>query len=79
VKSSILNETPRSFYWFLLNRKQLQILAKIEAQVKKAMSGEASGHDWWHVARVAANAARIAKAEPKADPFIVPPRRCCTT
>ena len=54
-----------------MNRTQRKILAQIEASVKKAMSGEASGHDWWHVARVAANAAKIAAAEPRADPFIV--------
>lgn len=51
--------------------KQRQILKKTGAYVKKAMSGEGSGHDWWHVARVAGNAALIAKGEPKADPFIV--------
>ena len=53
-----------------MSPKQRQILKKIEAEVKKTMSGEGSGHDWWHVARVASNAAKIAQAETKADPFI---------
>jgi len=51
--------------------KQRQILKKTAAYVKKAMSGEGTGHDWWHVARVSANASLIAKGEPMADPFVV--------
>jgi uncharacterized protein len=51
--------------------KNRLILQKIERSVKKAMSGEASGHDWWHVARVRQNALKIARSEPKASRFLV--------
>ena len=48
-----------------------QIIKKIRAHVEKAMLGEGSGHDWWHVARVAATAKRLAAEEPKADAGLV--------
>lgn len=54
-----------------MTQNQRQIIKKVESYVKKAMSGEGSGHDWWHVARVAGSALLISKGEPKADPFIV--------
>jgi uncharacterized protein len=41
-----------------------------ERFVKKALSGEGTGHDWWHIERVRSNARLICKSE-KADWFIV--------
>jgi uncharacterized protein len=54
-----------------LNQKQRQILKKIETAVKTAMSKEGTGHDWWHVARVAKNAKKIVVTQAKADSFLV--------
>jgi uncharacterized protein len=39
--------------------------------VKEKMSGDFSGHDWWHVKRVWDNARMLAKTEPKANTFII--------
>ncbi len=39
--------------------------------VKKKMSGEATGHDWWHVYRVWKTSVRIARTENEADIFVV--------
>jgi len=47
-----------------------EIIAKTEAYVKSILSGEGSGHDWWHILRVWNNAKTIAATE-KADLFIV--------
>lgn len=47
-----------------------QIIKNTEKFVKDKMSGEGSGHDWWHVHRVWRNAVHIGKKE-KADMFIV--------
>ena len=41
------------------------------AAVRKAMEGEGSGHDWWHIWRVRRLAERIARTEPKADRTVV--------
>lgn len=38
--------------------------------VRKKLSGESSGHDWWHIVRVWNNAKFIGKSE-KADLFVV--------
>jgi uncharacterized protein len=38
--------------------------------VREAMSGEGSGHDWWHVHRVRRMALRLASEE-GADPYVV--------
>lgn len=46
------------------------ILSKTELHVKSALSGEGSGHDWWHVYRVWKNAVHIGQNE-KADLFVV--------
>ena len=40
-----------------------QIIVAAEAFVKEALSGEASGHDWYHVDRVRHMAVRLAKEE----------------
>ena len=47
------------------------IISKTEAYVKERMSGEGSGHDWWHVYRVWKNAQSIARSESTANLFIV--------
>lgn len=42
-----------------------------EEYVKKTLSGEGSGHDWWHIYRVWNTAKYISKKEPKVDIFVV--------
>lgn len=44
-------------------------LAEAEAFAREVLTGESSGHDWWHIARVRALARTIAAAE-GADTFI---------
>lgn len=46
-----------------------EIVAEAEAFARDVLTGESSGHDWWHIARVRALARTIAEAE-QADPFI---------
>ncbi|HSU15465.1 HD domain-containing protein [Longimicrobium sp.] len=46
------------------------VLARTEAHVRREMSGEGTGHDWWHVHRVRRTALRLA-AEEGADPYVV--------
>lgn len=48
----------------------VSIVAATEEYVQKKLSGEGSGHDWWHVLRVWNNAKTIAKKE-NADLFVV--------
>jgi uncharacterized protein len=50
-------------------KKEL-ILNRTENFVKKALAGEGTGHDWWHIERVRNNARLINKTE-KADAFVV--------
>src|SRR5688572_29704599 len=47
-----------------------RILDATEAHVRSAMSGEGSGHDWWHVYRVWQSALRIGEVE-GADLYVV--------
>lgn len=47
-----------------------QILRRTEAYVREQMSGEGTGHDWWHVHRVREMALRLAHDE-SADPYVV--------
>lgn len=47
-----------------------EIIENTAKHVKEELSGEASGHDWWHVYRVWKNAIHIGKKE-KADMFVV--------
>ena len=49
---------------------QQQIIDRTAAHVQHLLSGEGSGHDWWHIHRVWNNARRIAAGE-QADDFIV--------
>lgn len=44
---------------------------KVSAAVRKAMTGDGSGHDWWHVWRVWRLAERISRRESGSDPLIV--------
>ncbi|HEX8392296.1 MAG TPA: HD domain-containing protein [Longimicrobium sp.] len=46
------------------------ILRRTEAYVREQMSGEGTGHDWWHVDRVRRMALRLARDE-AADPYVV--------
>jgi len=46
------------------------ILQKTEKFVKKALAGEGTGHDWWHIERVLNNARLINKTE-KGDAFVI--------
>ena len=45
------------------------ILAEAVAFAREVLTGESSGHDWWHIARVRALAHTIAMAE-QADTFV---------
>lgn len=47
------------------------VLNQTVKYVQDTLSGDASGHDWWHVYRVWRIAQHIAANEPAADPFIV--------
>jgi len=47
-----------------------EIIEQTAVFIRKKMSGEGSGHDWWHVYRVWRNAIHIAGKE-KADMFVV--------
>lgn len=49
---------------------QEQILKETESYIKDRLSGEGSGHDWWHVYRVWKNAFHIGKDE-GVDLFVV--------
>lgn len=46
------------------------IVAKTEAYVRELLSGEGSGHDWWHIVRVRNLAVAIGERE-GADPYVV--------
>lgn len=48
---------------------QTRIIRETEAMVRSRLEGEASGHDWWHIYRVAEIAKRIAEEE-EANVFI---------
>ena len=50
--------------------KKEKIIEQTAAYVKKSMSGEETGHDWFHVYRVWKTATKIGKSE-KANLFIV--------
>lgn len=48
-----------------------QVIRKTAEFVQAKLSGEGSGHDWWHIERVWKNAKMLAKSEKKADAFVV--------
>ena len=45
------------------------ILTTTAAHVRETLSGDSSGHDWWHIDRVRRNSLNIAREE-GADPFV---------
>lgn len=49
--------------------KEQEILDALATYVEHKMSGEGSGHDWWHIVRVWNMAEKLAETE-GADPFI---------
>lgn len=49
---------------------QKEIINKTKDYVEKTLSGEGSGHDWWHILRVWNTAKTIGKKE-KADLFVI--------
>lgn len=51
-----------------INKKT--IIKKTEEFVKEKLSGDGTGHDWWHIKRVVGNAKQIAKIE-GGDLFII--------
>ena len=50
-------------------RSQVDILSAAETFARETLTGESSGHDWWHIVRVRALAHTIAEAE-HADTFV---------
>jgi len=50
---------------------ETDILGKTISFVKDALKTAESGHDWWHISRVVANAENIGKAYPESNLFIV--------
>ena len=49
--------------------REEKILQEVAAYVQQKLSGEGSGHDWWHIVRVQQMAEKLALAE-GGDPFI---------
>jgi uncharacterized protein len=47
------------------------LVLRVSRSVRRAMEGDGTGHDWWHVWRVWQTADRLAKTEPRADPTVV--------
>lgn len=54
-----------------MNTKQKHILESLQNQVKEKLSGEGTGHDWFHIERVRKVAMRIAATEKGVDLFVV--------
>lgn len=53
-----------------MSSQEEKIIANVAEEVRQQLTGEGSGHDWWHIARVWNMAKRIGPEE-KADMFIV--------
>lgn len=49
---------------------RVEVIRQTTDFVRQRLSGEATGHDWWHIERVVTLARRLAREE-GADPFIV--------
>lgn len=47
------------------------IVRKTEAFVKEQLSGDSTGHDWWHIQRVLKTALSIAEQESPVDLFVI--------
>ena len=54
-----------------LKMTQQEILQKTREYVKEKLSGEGTGHDWFHIERVVHNALNIAEGEKNVDIFLV--------
>ena len=59
-----------SDWCIVLVMMQPEIIRNAEKFVQKALAGEGTGHDWWHIERVRNNGKLICKTE-KANSFIV--------
>ncbi len=51
--------------------KKEEIIEKVINHVKEKLSGEGTGHDWWHITRVVNLAKQIASEEKGVDIFVV--------
>lgn len=47
------------------------LVARVSRSVRRAMEGDGTGHDWWHVWRVWQTAERLARTERRADRTVV--------
>jgi uncharacterized protein len=47
------------------------LVERVSRFVRRAMEGDGTGHDWWHVWRVWRTAERLARTEPDADRAVV--------
>src|SRR5919201_1673728 len=47
------------------------IVNRISRSVRRALEGDGTGHDWWHVWRVWQTAERLARTKPRADRTVV--------
>jgi uncharacterized protein len=56
---------------YLAHMNNKTILQKTQDFIKDRMSGEGSGHDWFHVERVVKNALHIGQTEKGSDMFLV--------
>lgn len=54
-----------------MQKNSVTLIKKTKAYVQKRMSGEASGHDWFHVERVAKLALYIAEEEGEVDLVLI--------
>ncbi len=63
--------SPNLFGEIVAGMDKKQVINDTEDYVINELSGESSGHDWWHVYRVRNNAMEIAKSEKGADLFVV--------
>lgn len=50
---------------------QQQIISQTVSFIKQKLSGEGTGHDWWHIHRVHNNAKHILESEQSANTFVV--------
>lgn len=54
-----------------MSMNQQQLLLDTQHYVKQKLTGEGSGHDWWHVYRVWKTAQHIAQSENDADTLVI--------
>jgi uncharacterized protein len=54
----------------LHTKEQSGVIQRTEAFVRETLTGDSTGHDWWHINRVRNVALKLAKTE-GADPYIV--------